>query len=199
MRGTESFQAWLQRVRSGDQHAAAELVRQYGPGIHEAIRLRLIKHRLYRSLDAMDICQTVLGAFFSRALRDTYVIQSPEKLQSLLRTMAHNKVKDEARKQHAGRRDCRRVEESYAEDGLDSIVASDPTPSTIVAGQELIEEVQRRLTPEERELFKERASGLDWAAIAHSRNASAETLRKKLSRAVTRVTRQLGLDDFCTL
>ena len=197
MSDTETFRQWLERVRGGDQDAATELVRRYEPAIHEVIRLRLIELRLYRMLDARDICQSVLAHFFTRILGNRFVIDSSEQLQALLRTMARNKVQDEARRQHADRRDCRRIDTAFSEDGLDNLMADGPTPSTIVAGQELVVEIKRRFTAEEQELFEERSLGRDWAAIAAARGANPETLRKKLARAIHRVLGQLRLTAQC--
>ena len=46
------------------------------------------------------------------------------------------------------------------------VLLTDPTPSRVVAGRELVEEIQRRFNEEERRLFRERSQGHDWAAIA---------------------------------
>jgi DNA-directed RNA polymerase specialized sigma24 family protein len=56
--------------------------------------------------------------------------------------------------------------------------------------------VRRRLTSEERQLLELRDQGLDWAQIAAARNVSPEALRKRLARAIDRVSAQLGLEDY---
>src|SRR5206468_1481154 len=63
------------------------------------------------------------------------------------------------------------------------------------AAAELLREVARRLTPEERRLVELRRAGADWEAIAGQLGSTAVALRKRLSRAVDRVTRELGLDE----
>jgi RNA polymerase sigma factor (sigma-70 family) len=192
---TDAFRSWLERVQAGDPRAAAEFVRRYEPKIQEAIRVRLISLRLYRVLDATDICQSVLGNFFQRAAVERFTVESPGRLLALLLTMARHRVQDEARKQQARRRDHRRIEEASSEYALDTFMAGGPTPSKIVAGQELLEEIRRRLSPEERDLLEERALGRDWSEIARERGAHPDTLRKKLSRATGRVLRDLGLEE----
>jgi RNA polymerase sigma factor (sigma-70 family) len=188
-----SFEELLRRVRDGDQEAAHELVQRYEPAIRRAVRFRLSDSRLGRLLDSMDICQSVLASFFVRAAVGEYDIQQPEQLLKLLVAMARNKLATQARAQKRQRRDYRRVEPG----GLDEaqLAASQTSPSLDVAGQELLEEAQRLLSPDERKLAELRREGLEWTAIAERLGGNPETLRKQLARAMDRVVQQLHLDD----
>jgi hypothetical protein len=107
--------------------------------------------------------------------------------------MARNKVRDEARRQRASRRD-RRCLERVPDSRLEAILDHSPSPSKIVAGHELIREIYNHLSSEERYLAEQRALGRPWAALASESHASPDSLRKKLTRAIDRVSRQLGLD-----
>src|SRR5262249_47264412 len=111
-------------------------------------------------------------------------------LLRLLATMARNKLSNQANRQRAGRRDYRRVTGDSAEER-----ATDPSPSRQVAARELLDEARRRFTDEECRLLDRREQGHEWNAIAAELGGSPEALRKKLTRAIERVTRQLGLDD----
>jgi RNA polymerase sigma factor (sigma-70 family) len=190
----DSFQDLIERVRAGDQQAAAELVRRYEPAIRRVVRFRLADSRLTRLLGSMDICQSVMASFFIRTAAGHYDISEPEQLVKLLGAMARNKLALQVRGHQRQRRDYRRVESG----GLDKDVhaGGDPTPSQYLAGQELLLQVQQLMSPEERELVELRKDGLDWAAIAERQGGTAEGLRKQLARAVERVARQLGLDDY---
>ena len=64
-----------------------------------------------------------------------------------------------------------------------------------MATAELLREAQRRLTAEERQLVAWRQEGRPWADIAAELGTNPVVLRKKLSRALDRVTRELGLDE----
>jgi DNA-directed RNA polymerase specialized sigma24 family protein len=191
-----SFPDLIRRVRAGEQAAATELVRRFEPEIHKAIRVLLVNFQLNRILDIGDISQAVLATFFARAAAGEFLVNDPEQLLKLLLTMARNKVRDEARKYQAQRRDRRRVQEKITEECMEMIAASEPTPSKIVAGHELLAEFYRRLSAEERWLADQRTQGKDWAAIAAQVGSSADALRKKLARACSRVARQLGLPDM---
>src|SRR5258707_215390 len=69
-----------------------------------------------------------------------------------------------------------------------ALASNDPTPSRQIAARELLEEVQRRLSPEERQLVEMRNQSLEWTEIAEQLGGSAEALRKKLARALDRVS-----------
>jgi RNA polymerase sigma factor (sigma-70 family) len=188
------FADLIRRVRAGEADAAAELVDQFEPEIRRAIRMRLTDPRLRRLLDSVDICQSVFGQFFARAAAGQFDLQEPQQLVRLLVVMAQNRLRNHAAFQKAARRDQRRL----ATDGdevLSSVPGTPASPSHILAGRELLAEVLRRLTPAERRLADYRAQGLEWAEISTALEEPAGTLRKRLARAVDRVTRELGLDE----
>src|SRR5882724_12732302 len=105
-----SFLTFLERVRTGDQKAAEELVRMYEPEIRREVRLRLRDSRLRRDFDSVDICQSVLASFFVRAALGQYELEKPEQLIKLLVTMTRNKLIGKIRKMHTQTRDHRRVD-----------------------------------------------------------------------------------------
>jgi RNA polymerase sigma-70 factor (ECF subfamily) len=187
------FADLVQRVRAGDQEAATQLVQRYEPTIRRAVRFRLVDNRLGTLLDSMDICQSVLASFFVRAASGQYELDRPEQLLKLLVAMARNKLASAARKQGAERRDFRRTKATPLTPS--DLTARDATPSRQVAAAELLEEAQRRLTPEEQQLIEMRRQGRDWAEIAAEVGSNPVLLRKKLSRALDRVTQQLGLNE----
>jgi len=187
------FEELIRRVRAWDQEAAAELVRRYEPAIRRAVRFRLANARLGNLFDSMDICQSVLRSFFVRAASSQYDLETPEQVLKLLTAMARNKLALQARKQHTLRRDNRRA--SAIGDEGSRLVASGDSPSAPIVVRDLQEEIRRRLAPDEWQLLDLRKQGHDWAAIAAQVGGGAESLRKKLARAIDRVAQELGLDD----
>jgi RNA polymerase sigma-70 factor (ECF subfamily) len=188
-----SFQDLVRRVRSGDEEAAAELVRRYEPVIHRVIHVRLIDARLRRLLDSMDICQSVLASFFVRASLGQYELQTPEDLVKLLAAMGRNKLAHQKRQHRAARRDLRRVEQVGS--AAWEAPAPEASPSQQVAARDLAAEARRRLSAADRQLLEWRDQGCEWAEIAARVGGSTEALRKRLARAVEEVARQLGLDE----
>jgi RNA polymerase sigma-70 factor (ECF subfamily) len=188
----ESFAELVRRVRTGDPVAAAELVRRYEPAIRRVVRVRLGGGRMAALFDSMDVCQSVLGSFFLRAAAGQYSLDTPEDLLKLLTAMARNKLAFQVRKQRALKRDCSRdIAGELVAEGIDGGVAS---PSREVEARDLLRELQRRLSPEERQLVELRNQGHDWPAIADRLAGSPEALRKKHARALDRVAKELGLE-----
>jgi RNA polymerase sigma-70 factor (ECF subfamily) len=187
------FPALMRRVRAGDEQAAAELVRRYEPAVRRAIRYRLTDARLRRVCDSLDVCQAVLGSFFVRAAAGQYDLDTPEQLHKLLVVMARNKLAKQAHRQQATRRDHRRQSGLPLEEH--QLADPQPSPSWQVAARELLQELYRRLAPEERRLAELRNEGRDWAEIAAQVGGSPEALRKRLVRAVEHVAAQLGIDE----
>ncbi len=188
-----NFVEFIRRVREGDQGAAAELVRRFEPFIRREVRLRLRDPQLCRLLDSADVCQSVLASFFVRAYLGEYDLERPDHLAKLLAGMVGNKVAFQVRKHHARRRDCRlQVGTPVEELGA---AAAGPSPSRLVAGRELLEEVRRRLTEEERQLADLRGQGCSWDEIVGRVGGTAKARCKQLARAGRRVARELGLDE----
>ncbi len=187
-----SFTDLMTRVRAGDEQAATDLVRRYEPEIRREVRFLLRDPFLRRSFDSMDICQSVMGSFFLRAALGEYDLGRPEDLVRLLISMTRNKVVDATRRQRAQRRDHRRATSLDAVD----VEARTPTPSAVVEGRELLALFRDRLNEEERQLADLRAQGREWADIAREVGGSADARRKQLTRAIARVSRELGLDEL---
>ena len=108
----KSFDAFIQKVRAGDEQAAEELVRLYEPEIRREVRLRLRDGRLRRDFDSEDICQSVLASFFLRATLGQYELEEPKQLIKLLVTMTRNKLIGKVRKLQSQIRDHRRIDEN---------------------------------------------------------------------------------------
>jgi RNA polymerase sigma-70 factor (ECF subfamily) len=186
-----SFPDLIRQVRGGDAHAAAELVRRYEPALRIAIRVRLTDPALRRIVDTVDVCQSVLANFFVRAASGQFDLDRPEQLLALLATMARNNVTNLALKERAARRGGGRVEHGHVEENY---AAPGPTPSEIVANDELLGAFRSRLSAEERRLADQRALGRPWAEIAAEVGGEPDALRVQLNRAIDRVVRELGLE-----
>jgi DNA-directed RNA polymerase specialized sigma24 family protein len=187
------FSDLIRRVRVGEAEAAAELVRRYEAAIRRVVRVHLHDSRLRRVLDSMDVCQSVLATFFVRANLGQYQLDTPADLLKLLTTIARHKVINQTHKHRADRRDFRREEPLGSREVL--LGAGGADPSQVVADRELLEKVRERLSDDELRLAERRGRGDSWAAIAADQGGTAESLRKKLTRALDRVLRQLGLHE----
>jgi RNA polymerase sigma factor (sigma-70 family) len=193
MSSDQAFADLIRRVRSGDERAAAEIVKQYEPEIRREVRVRLHDPRLRRVLDSMDISQSVFGSFFVRVASGQFELNRPDELIRLLITMTRNKVVGQVRRARAQRRDDRRNDANDSEE-LETL-CDGPNPSEIVARAELLQAFRDRLTPEERIMVDRRSEGREWSEIAAELGGSANARRKQFDRATDRAARELGLDE----
>src|SRR5580700_2679548 len=187
-----SFEELIRWVGGGDEQAAARLVQEFEPVVRRVVRARLHGARARCEFDSMDICQSVLAIFFVRVAAGQYDLKEPDDLIKLLLTMTRNKVAEKMRRQHRQRRDSRRTVGGVEELAL---AGRDPSPSSVVAGKELLEEVRQRLSEHERRLVELRGQGLSWEEVAASLGGTAGARRNQLDRALDRVAVELRLEE----
>jgi len=190
MSESTAFPDFIRLIRAGDDQAARELVERYEPVIRCEVRLRLRDPRLYSRFDWTDICQSVMASFFVRAAAGQYDLEQPDQLLRLLVVMTRHKLANQQRRHRAEMRDCRRLaacDPAY----LEGRSAAAPSLSRLVAGRELLAEVRRRFSEEERVLVDLRAEGCEWTEIAARLGGTPEARRKQLARAIDRVEQQL--------
>jgi RNA polymerase sigma-70 factor (ECF subfamily) len=188
-----AFTDFIRRIRAGDESAAAELVREYESLIRREVRLNLADQNLRRAFDSMDVCQSVLASFFVRTAAGQYDLERPEQLVRLLVTMARNKLVSAARAHRRQRRDHRRA--AGGAELLHEVAAGDPTPSEVLAGQELLDHVRRELTDEEQQIAALRGEGLSWEEVAGRLGGAAQARRMQLARALDRAAKALGVEE----
>ena len=189
----DCFGDLLKRMRFGDQLAVGQFVRQFEPHIQRSVRIPIRYYRLHRILDTADISQAVLADFFQRDVLDRIATKCPKRLKRLLVRMARHKVLDEARKNQADCRDQRRLDAFCSETISEVSVERDLSPCKIVESNELVGEIYSRLSNEELMIAKLRVDGVDWITIAQERGGKPDALRKKLRRAIERVSHEIGL------
>jgi RNA polymerase sigma factor (sigma-70 family) len=189
MADVATFRDLFEQICRGDQQAARELLQRYERDLRILARVRLTDPLLRRAIDSMDVCQSVFGVFFARAAAGLIDLDTPEQFLRLMATMIHNKVIDYARRFQSRRRDVRR--QINVDAGDMHLAGSDLTASQIMSGRELLEKFQAQLTAEERQLAEMRKDGRKWEDIARALGGTPEALRKKLSRAIERITREL--------
>jgi RNA polymerase sigma factor (sigma-70 family) len=178
------FLDFLRRIRAGDETAAAELVRRFEPLIRREVRVRIRDDRLNRAFDSVDVSQSVLACFFSRAAAGEYELDQPAQLASLLLAMARNRVISRVRNERSLMRDVRRL---AADPGLlDEVMDARPSPSQVLSRKDELEVLKTSLTDEERQIFDLRLGGFSWEEVATRLGGSAPARRMQLSRGLER-------------
>jgi len=185
------FQEHLHQLRSGNEYAIAEFVARYEPYIRRSLRFRIVRASLQSAADSADVCQSVLGSFLLRLSAGEYVLQTEDDLRKLLTTIANNKFLEFSRHELAAKRD-RSITESWSE-RHEFATSHKQDPAEGIIFSEMQSHLAHRLSPQELELLQFRRSGKDWAEIAEQLQEDQTLLRKRYSRALNRVARELGL------
>jgi len=167
------------------------LVEQYGSAIRRQVRFMLMDNKLRKVLEETDICQSVMGQFFTGLGEGRFELDVPEQLIGLLKQIVKNKIIDQARYWRAGRRDYSRNIKSSDCEKLGEPFSPEPTPSRVVEDTEFLAEFQSRLSEWERMIFGFRRQGMNWPEIASRTGEGAEATRKRFERALDRVGRTL--------
>lgn len=131
------FRRLMERVLLGDEAAASELLRIYGPAVQSAVRRNLNK-QIRSKFDSIDFVQDVWKSFFANPPgQDAFL--DPKRLVAFLTRMARNKVIDETRRRMAGQKFNVNREHSLDNSsvgGPDQVPAKQPTPSEVCTGRE---------------------------------------------------------------
>lgn len=187
------FLEQLRSIRAGEPRAVELFVASYEPFIRRTIRHRLGRAALQSVADSIDVCQSVMGSFLIRMSAGEYELNSERDLQKLLVAIAQNKFSAMQRRELAEKRD-RRI--TVPLDSIGDIEDYRQSNNEHSARQvELLSAFEQLLSSEERKLFDMRRQGLEWAMIAEELKESPVVLRKRLSRAVQRVARELGIES----
>ncbi|MBI4602297.1 MAG: sigma-70 family RNA polymerase sigma factor [Planctomycetes bacterium] len=186
----EPAAALLERWRSGDQVAAGEIHRRYAQRLCGLAQGQL-SEGLSRRLDADDIVQSVFRTFFRRARGGEFTLDHSGSLWSLLVRITLNKVRKEAERHRAAKRDLR-LEQPAVEDGLEpEAVAHDPTPDEAAALADALETVVRGLDAREAEVFRLRLQGRSASEIGEQVGCTRWTVRRVLDRVGERLKKEL--------
>ena len=187
------FQDLIRRVRNRDEDAARELTMRYENAIRRVVRIHLRDARVRTVLDSSDVCQSVLASFFVRTALGQYELDSPDQLLNLLTTITRNKLANQVNRLKAQRRDVRKT--TILSEECMAVVDTAPRPDEQLATKELVEQVYNRLSPTERYLAEQRTSGRTWQDLAGELGGTDVAVRKRLTRALSRVMGELGLEN----
>jgi DNA-directed RNA polymerase specialized sigma24 family protein len=185
------FEDLVERVRAGDAAATTEMFATYGPIIKKVVAAIMRVESMMRAADPSDIYQSVMASFFIRVALGQFEISRPEQLTALLQKIAKNKVADLAR-----RPEHRAGFVPVAAPGVSGIELADTAkgPASQVMWKDLLDEVRKRFTDEERRVSDLRANGLKWDDVAAQLGEKADAARKRLDRAIERITCELNLE-----
>ena len=180
---TQHFHDLLTRLKSGDQDAAAQVVKEYGPHIYRAIRRRFRSQKFKILYNSDDCMQSVWGWFFSNAA-EFDKCDTPKHLINYLARTAANKLIDQQRHLNADRNDIDREAQLDDSEAVDQFGLVDPcpTPSHRVSIKEQYDFCTQGLSPEKRTIVALYAEGHTSEEIPEklNLNVSPRTVRRVL-------------------
>jgi RNA polymerase sigma factor (sigma-70 family) len=182
--------SWIQGIKAGNQAAAAELVRHYEPEVRRFIRFRLTDPRLRRLIDSVDVCQSVMVRFFQGIQTERLSVEHPLQLLKLLTTMARNSLLDHARKVKVRRQISGGGLEA---DWLANVSDRSASPCDRLEEADLVDLIRSRMRSDEQQALDQWLLGQGWEEMSRNLDCEPDALRKRLTRAIDRATKELGL------
>lgn len=188
---TTNFADQVDALRRGTPGAHEAFMSEYGPYVRRAIRIRLRRTYLQAAADSADLCQSVMASFLLRLAAGQFELANEIDMRRLLAAMAHKKFLMFRRYELAAKRD-RRLTKTLAHDPANK---TEWAPGDSLSALHNIEtKLRQLLSADEYRLFELRQQGIAWNTIAEQQAVEAATLRKRYSRALSRVAVQLGID-----
>jgi RNA polymerase sigma factor (sigma-70 family) len=176
------FADLMRRLQEGSQEAARELVDKYGDYLLRVVRRRLLR-KLRSRFDSADFVQAVWASFFAGRTELT-MFQTPEEVVAFLAAMAQNKVQQEIRTQFGtDKRDLHReqsLDDSAIEGIHEQLAAEQPTPSEVVAAEDLWDHLIQRQPVRYQRILVLRRLGCTHREIADQMGLNEKTVRRVL-------------------
>jgi DNA-directed RNA polymerase specialized sigma24 family protein len=187
------FLELIRQVRSGDEAASADLVRQLRPFVQRVARIRMRLRRDYDRLrhdvGSSDVCQSVFRSLFRGLRENRYQLDQPRDLERLLQVMIRFHVSSKARRSSV------KLRELIDDFEQGEWMAAGPGPVQAIDDRDLIEAVQDQFSEEELELLTLWLDDTSWAKIGEKIGCTADGARVRLKRAVVRVRNAMGAED----
>lgn len=174
----------MERFRSGDQAAAAQLFQRYVAKLVALAQRRLSVH-LGRRIDAEDVVQSAFRSFFDGTRNGRFQIESGEDLWQLLAVMTVTKLKKQIEFHTAQKRNIqleRSPSSGEAGASFSEKQAPEPSVEDSLALVEQIEQIASQLGVDQQRIFALRLEGHQLGEIAASLGFSERTVSRVLDK-----------------
>jgi RNA polymerase sigma factor (sigma-70 family) len=189
----DEFTDHLRQLRMLNPETVDDFWKRYEPYIRRTLRFRIARASLQQAADSVDVCQSVFGSLLLRLNAGEYELASEDDLRKLLVAIANNKFLMLVRRESASKR-SRRNTKSIAS-SPEPVCGHSEDPGARMMHEELVNEVSRRMSSQELELFRMRQEGISWEEIGEILKEDSRVLCKRYSRALKRVEVEMGLED----
>jgi RNA polymerase sigma-70 factor (ECF subfamily) len=179
------FQAWMERLRAGDEEQVRRLVHEYGPRLCHAVR-RWLHHKLRSKFDSRDFVQDVWASFFT-SLAEQRPFPTPAHLLAYLNKLARNKVVETVRQRLVAEKWNVNREQSLGDPTVGphaELVAPQPTPSTLAMSREEWQRLLGRQPPVYRRILLLFHEGKTSGEIARELRVSDRLVRRVIDKVL---------------
>ncbi|MEX0710902.1 MAG: hypothetical protein WD278_01045 [Pirellulales bacterium] len=180
---------FVEVLRAGNEEAARKVVRDYEPWLRKIVRSVLRTTPLQRTFGSADITQSVFRRVFSRRTVEELDAMTPEELARILIRMVRRKLAQILKKEHAEKRDVRRVV-SVRVDDL-ALAAPGLPADEEASNRETVAIAHAKLSDQLRYVFEQRCADQSWPDLGAELKVNHNTLRLRLSRALKRIRKEL--------
>lgn len=168
----------LAHWRDGDEAAARVLFDRFSQRL-TALAEQHISAKLGKRLDGEDIVQSVFRTFFQRSADGQWHVETSGELWQLLVTITLAKVRSQARRHGAARRDVT-AEASPIGDWLGEAIAAGPQPEDAMILVEQMEAILQGLPATYSDILAQRLEGRSRTEIAGRLGISRHTVYRAL-------------------
>lgn len=176
-----SAKALIERWRRGDDEAAASLCNRYFERLLHLINDRLAR-RFRARFDAADVCQSAMRSMFRRVKDPKYAFEQDAGVWSFLLEIALNKLHNRVRHESAKKCDPLREQAPPAHEGgaVDLFVglSREPSSAEVAEFRDLLAQVLKRLSREERRFLVLQMRGHSQKEIAQKLELCTRTIRR---------------------
>jgi RNA polymerase sigma factor (sigma-70 family) len=198
-----SVTAWLERLKDGDEEAAARLWDRYFRRLLGLARVRLVALRRQGAADEEDVALSAFHDFCRAARAEKYIdLHGRESLWRVLATFVANKARSLLDRETAAKRGggCLEGEsalepagrESSGRSGFERVVSREPDPALAAEVEERFGRFFAGLGDGEAEIACLRMEGYTTEEIARRVGLSPATVRRRLA-----VIRDMLAEEFC--
>jgi RNA polymerase sigma-70 factor (ECF subfamily) len=176
------FDRFMDRLRCGDEDAAAEVFRRFAQRLVALARSQ-VDSWLRTRVEPEDVVQSVFGSFFARCECGQFHLGNWDNLWTVLALITVRKCANRIEFWQAAKRDLHREVPELADRRLlEEALARDPTPSEAASLAETVEQLMKRLPQRDRAILTLHLQGHEIATISDEVGLTERSVRRTLER-----------------
>ncbi len=182
MPSPNTFVQLMSRLRGGDDSAMSQLMVSYGDAFERVAR-QLVGRVLRSQLDAVDLVQSVQIVLWLGLRTGKFLVESPEGLVALVRTLLRRKVSRYMRSHKPQMTET--IDASLVDTVVDRALipmSSEPNPQKSSEFDDLVEYFLGQLGDLDRQVIRLRLRGMSTADVARDLRLDPGYLRVRLGR-----------------